>query len=58
MSVGCKNTDLSEEDALDKIPSTERWTSLQETMACIGGTATTFGRYPQILLYLPESMDD
>ena len=58
LSVGCENTDLSEEDALDKIPSTERWTSLQETMACIGGTATTFGRYPQILLYLPESMDD
>ncbi len=57
LSVGCKNTDLSEEDALDKIPSTERWTSLQETMACIGGTATTFGRYPQILLYLPESID-
>lgn len=57
LSVGCENTDLSEEDALDKIPSTERWTSLQETMACIGGTATTFGRYPQILLYLPESID-
>lgn len=58
LSVSCENANLSEEGALDKIPSTESWTSLLETMTYLGGTAKTFGHSPQILLYFPESIDD
>jgi signal transduction histidine kinase len=58
LGVGYENTVLPEEDFLAKISSTERWTSLQEIMAYLGGTAKVFGLAPEILLYLPESIDD
>ena len=57
LGVGYENTVLPEEDLLAKISSTERWTSLQEIMAYLGGTAKVFGLAPEILLYLPESID-
>jgi signal transduction histidine kinase len=57
LGVGYENTVLPEEDFLAKISSTERWASLQEIMARLGGTANVFGLAPEILLYLPESID-
>ena len=56
LGVGYENTILPEEDFLAKISSTERWASLQETMACLGGTVKVFGLAPEILLHLPESI--
>ena len=56
LGVGYENTILPEEDFLAKIFSTERWASLQETMACLGGTVKVFGLAPEILLHLPESI--
>jgi len=58
MGVGYENTLLPEEDFLTKISSTARWASLQEIMARLGGTAKVFGLAPEILLYLPESIDN
>jgi signal transduction histidine kinase len=58
LGVGYENTILPEEDFSAKISSTERWASLQETMAYLGGIAKVFGPAPEILLYLPESVDD
>jgi signal transduction histidine kinase len=58
MRVGYENTLLPEEDFLTKISSTARWASLQEIMAHLGGTAKVFGLAPEILLYLPESIDN
>jgi len=57
LGVGYEHTVLPEEDFLAKISSTERWASLQEIMAYLGGTAKVFGPAPEILLYLPESID-
>jgi signal transduction histidine kinase len=57
LGVGYENTVLPEEDFLAKISSTERWASLQEIMARLGGAAKMFGLAPEILLYLPESID-
>lgn len=57
LGIGYENTVLPEEDFLAKISSTERWASLQEIMARLGGTANVFGLAPEILLYLPESID-
>jgi signal transduction histidine kinase len=58
LGIGYENDVLSKEDFQALISSTERWASLQETMAYLGGTAKTFGPAPEILLYLPESIDD
>jgi C4-dicarboxylate-specific signal transduction histidine kinase len=58
LGVGYENTVLPEEDFMAKISSTERWASLQEIMARLGGAAKVFGLAPEILLYLPESIDD
>jgi signal transduction histidine kinase len=58
LGVGYENTVLPKEDFMAKISSTEGWTSLQKTMAFLGGTAKVFGLAPEILLYLPESIDD
>jgi signal transduction histidine kinase len=58
LGIGYENTVLSKEDFLAKISSNERWASLQEIMAYLGGTAKVFGLAPEILLYLPESIDD
>ena len=58
LGIGYENTVLPEEDFLAKISSTERWASLQEIMVYLGGTAKVFGLPPEILLYLPESIDD
>ena len=58
LGIGYENTVLPEEDFLAKISSTERWASLQEIMAYLGGTAKVFGLAPEILLYLPDSIDD
>ena len=58
LGIGYENTVLPEEDFLTKISSTERWASLQEIMAYLGGTAKVFGLAPEILLYLSESIDD
>jgi C4-dicarboxylate-specific signal transduction histidine kinase len=57
LGIGYENTILPKEDFLAKISSTERWASLQEVMAYLGGTANVFGLAPEILLYLPESTD-
>lgn len=58
LGIGYEHTVLPEEDILAKISSTERWASLQETMAHLGGIAKAFGPAPEILLYLPESIED
>jgi signal transduction histidine kinase len=57
LGVGYEHTVFPEEDFPAKISSTERWASLQEIMARLGGTAKVFGPAPEILLYLPESID-
>ncbi|MEJ2658366.1 MAG: hypothetical protein P8012_14420 [Desulfobacterales bacterium] len=57
LGAGYENTVLIEEDIPAKISSTERWASLQETMAFLGGIAKVFGPAPEILMYLPESID-
>jgi signal transduction histidine kinase len=57
LGIGYENTVFPEEDFLTKISSTERWASLQEIMAYLGGTAKVFGLAPEILLDLPESTD-
>ena len=57
LGIGSENTLLLEEDFLSKISSTERWASLQEIMASLGGTVKVFGLAPEILLYLPESIN-
>lgn len=57
LGIGSENTVLLEEDFLSKISSTERWASLQEIMASLGGTVKVFGLAPEILLYLPESIN-
>ncbi|PLX53318.1 MAG: hypothetical protein C0611_05805 [Desulfobacteraceae bacterium] len=57
LGIGYENTVLLEEDFLSKISSTERWASLQEIMASLGGTVKVFGLAPEILLYLPESIN-
>jgi hypothetical protein len=41
-----------------KVSSTQRWVSLQETMAYLGGTVRVFDLSSEILLYLPESIDN
>ncbi len=58
LGIGYENTDSAKEDFPAQISSTERWASLQETMAYLGGTAKTFDPTPEILLDLPESIDD
>ncbi|MGA7144126.1 MAG: hypothetical protein WBY47_06435 [Desulfobacterales bacterium] len=58
LGIGYENTVSAKEDFPAQISSTERWASLQETMAYLGGTAKTFDPTPEILLYLPESIDD
>ena len=58
LCIGYENTVSAKEDFPAQISSTERWASLQETMAYLGGTAKTFDPTPEILLYLPESIDD
>jgi signal transduction histidine kinase len=57
LGIGYENIVLSKEDFPAQISSTERWASLQETMAFLGGTAKVFGPAPEILLNLPESVD-
>ena len=57
LGVGYENTVLPEEDFMAKISSTERWASLLEIMARLGGTVKVFGLAPEILLHLPESID-
>ena len=58
LGIGYENAVLPKEDLPAQISSTERWASLQETMTYLGGAAKTFGPAPEILLYLPESIDD
>jgi len=58
LGIGYENTVSAKEDFPAQISSTERWASLQETMAYLGGTAKTFDPTPEILLCLPESIDD
>jgi len=58
LGIGYENTVPTEENFLTKISSTVRWTSLQEIMAYLGGTAKVFGLAPEILLYLSESIHD
>lgn len=57
LGIGYENTVIPEEDFMAKISSTERWASLQEIMAFLGGTAKVFGLATEILLYLPGSVD-
>jgi signal transduction histidine kinase len=52
LGIGYENPVLSKADFPAQISSTERWASLQETMAYMGGAAKTFGPAPEILLYL------
>jgi signal transduction histidine kinase len=58
LGIGYENTVPAKEDFPSQISSTERWASLQETMTYLGGAAKTFGPAPEILLHLPESIDD
>ncbi|MGA8179551.1 MAG: hypothetical protein WB792_05800 [Desulfobacterales bacterium] len=58
LGVGYENAVPAKEDFPAKISSTERWASLQETMTYLGGDAKMFGPAPEILLHLPESIDD
>jgi signal transduction histidine kinase len=58
LGIGYENIVHFKEDFSAQISSTERWASLQETMAFLGGTAKVFGPAPEILLNLPESIDD
>jgi signal transduction histidine kinase len=56
LGIGCENTDLTEEDFLSKISSTEGWVSLQEVMAYLCGAAKVFGPTLEILLSFPKSI--
>jgi signal transduction histidine kinase len=58
LGIGYQNILLPKEDFPAQISSSERWASLQEIMTELGGTAKIFGPAPEILLYLPESIDD
>jgi signal transduction histidine kinase len=58
LSIGYENADFPQEDFPTQISSTEHWASLQETMVYLGGTAKIFGPALEILLYLPESIDN
>lgn len=58
LGIGYENIVFSEKEFMAKISSTQRWALLQEIMAYLGGTAKMFGLAPEILLYLPESIDD
>ena len=58
LGIGYENIVFSEKEFTTKISSTERWALLQEIMAYLGGTAKVFDLAPEILLYLPESIDD
>ena len=58
LGIGYEKAVLNEEHFMAKISSTDRWASLQEIMAYLGGTAKVFGLAPEILLYLPESISD
>jgi C4-dicarboxylate-specific signal transduction histidine kinase len=58
LSIGYEHTVLPKEDALAQISFTEHWASLQEIMAYLGGVAKGLDLTPEILLYLPESIDD
>ena len=58
LGIGYEKAVLTEEHFMAKISSTDRWASLQEIMAYLGGTAKVFGLAPEILLYLPESISD
>ncbi len=58
LGIGYENIVFSEKEFMAKISPTQRWASLQEIMAYLGGTAKVFDLAPEILLYLPESIDD
>ena len=58
LGVGYENIVFSEKEFMAKVSSTQRWVSLQETMAYLGGIAKVFDLSPEILLYLPESIDN
>jgi hypothetical protein len=58
LGIGYGNIVFSEKEFMAKVSSTQRWISLQETMAYLGGIAKVFDLSPEILLYLPESIDN
>lgn len=58
LGIGYESTVLTEKDVHSKISFSERWASLQGIMANLGGTAKVSGSTPEILLYLPESIND
>ncbi len=47
----------SKTDVLPAVSSSERWESLQETMAYLGGTAKAFDSALEILLYFPQTIN-
>ncbi len=57
LGIGYENAIVVKEDLAAQISSTERWASLQQTMTYLGGAAKTLGPAPEILLYLPESIN-
>ena len=58
LGIGYENAALVKEDFPTQISSSERWASLQQTLTYLGGAAKTFGPTPEILLYLPDSIDN
>lgn len=51
-----EGTISSEADISPAVSSSERWESLQDTMAYLGGTAKAFDSALEILLYFPQSI--
>jgi signal transduction histidine kinase len=58
LGIGYESAVLDKEDFPTQISSSDQWASLQQTMTYLGGAAKTFGPAPEILLYLPESIDN
>jgi signal transduction histidine kinase len=58
LGLDCEHLALNEEDFLVKTTSTDRWASLQEVMAYLGGSAKMLDQAFEILLYFPESLTD
>jgi signal transduction histidine kinase len=58
LGIGYEKAVPAKEDFPSQISSSDQWASLQQTMTHLKGAAKTFGPAPEILLYLPESIDN
>jgi hypothetical protein len=57
LGVGYENAILPDRNLISAISSSEGWESLQEIMIYLGGSAKTIDLAPEILLYLPKSIN-